>query len=411
MTIDPKLVYTLPPAKLALARSLYHWRTAMDFLSPLWDIVVLLAILNFRWAAGMRDWAVSVTSRRWLQGLLFLPPLLLLLTLLDLPLSLAAHHVSLEYGQSIQPWESWWLDWSKGLALDLVSGTLTLSVVFAIIRASRRWWLWLWLLSLPVQLLVVFILPVVVDPIFNHFEPLSKSDPALVEQLERVVAKTGVDVPPSRMYLMKASEKVTTDNAYVTGFGASKRVVVWDTTIKSVPTDEVLLIFGHELGHYVLHHIQRGLILGSIFSFFFLWAGFHLARYWARRYGPRWRLASMEDWAAAALVLLVFSILMFLADPLGNAISRWQEHQADVFGQEVVHGIVADPQTVNAQAFQRMGEQSLDYPYPNPFVVFWTYSHPPLGERESFAANYDPWQPGKHPRFFSRDGQLLAHRF
>jgi STE24 endopeptidase len=210
---------------------------------------------------------------------------------------------------------------------------------------------------------------------------------------------------------MKASEKVTSANAYVTGFGASKRVVVWDTTIKSAPTDEVLLVFGHELGHYVLHHIRRGLILSSFFSFFFVWAGFHLARYWARRYGPRWDLASVEDWAAVALVLLVFSILMFLAEPLGNAISRRQEHQADVFGQEVVHGIVADPQTVNAQSFQRMGEQSLDYPYPNRFVVFWTYSHPPLSERESFAANYDPWQPRKHPRFFTKAGKLLAPGF
>jgi STE24 endopeptidase len=409
--MDPMLVYHLPPAKLALSRSLYHWRTAMDFLAPLWSMLVLLGILNFRWAAGLRNWAVSVTSRLWLQGILFLPPLLLLIALLDLPPDIVAHHVSLEYGQSIQAWGSWSLDWSKGLALDLVSGTLILSVAFAIIRASRRWWLWIWLLSLPVQLLVVFLLPVVVDPIFNHFEPLSKSNPALVEQLERVVAKTGTDIPPSRMYLMKASEKVTSANAYVTGFGASKRVVVWDTTIKSAPTDEVLLIFGHELGHYVLHHIRRGLILGSIFSFFFLWAGFHLARFWARRYGPRWHLAYMEDWAAAALALLVFGLLTFLAEPLGNAISRGQEHQADVFGQEVVHGIVADPQTVNAQSFQRLGEQSLDYPYPNSFVVFWTYSHPPLSKRESFAANYDPWQPGKHPRYFNLDGQLLSSQY
>ena len=369
----------------------------------------MIGILSFRQAARLRDWAASITARKWQQGFCFLPPLLLLISLLFLPLSMISHRVSLEYGQSIQGWASWFLDWSKALLLDLLLGTVALSVVFAVIRASRRWWLWIWLLSLPAQLLVVFILPVVIDPLFNHFEPLSKSNPALVAQLERVVDKTGVQIPPSRMYLMRASEKVTSANAYVTGFGASKRVVVWDTAIKSAPTDEILLIFGHELGHYVLNHIQQGLILGSLFSLFFIWIGFFIARLLVQRFGPRWHIASLEDWAAAVILLLVFSILTFLAEPVGNGISRALEHQADVFGEEVVHGIVADPQKVAAQSFQRLGEQSLDYPDPNAFVVFWTYSHPGIASRESFAANYDPWQPGRHPRYFTKDGHLLKH--
>ena len=85
------------------------------------------------------------------------------------------------------------------------------------------------------QLLVVFVLPLVVDPMFNHFEPLAKTHPVLVRQLERVVGKTGVSIPPSRMFLMNASEKYTSSNAYVTGFGSSQRVVVWDTTIQELP--------------------------------------------------------------------------------------------------------------------------------------------------------------------------------
>ncbi len=403
------LVYTLPPATLARSRSLYRWRTGLDFVSSAWSMLILLALLNFRQAARLGDWAVSITRRKWSQGFCFFPVLLLLIALLFLPLGVVAHHVSLEYGQSVQGWASWFFDWSKALLLNLFSGTLVLSVVFAVIRRSRRWWLWIWLLSLPAQLLVVFILPVVIDPLFNHFEPLSRSNPVLVQHLEEVIAKTGVHIPPSRMYLMRASDKVTSANAYVTGFGASKRVVVWDTAIKSLPTDEILVVFGHELGHYVLNHIRRGLILGSLFSFLFLWIGFRIAHLLLRRYGDCWRVASLEDWGAAAILLLVFSILTFVAQPLGNGISRVQEHQADVFGEEVVHGVVADPQRAAAESFQRLGEQSLEYPYPNSFVVFWTYSHPPIAARESFAANYDPWQPGEHPRFFTKDGHLRAH--
>jgi STE24 endopeptidase len=398
----PQLIYSLPPGELARARSLYHWRTALDFGGSLWGMLVLLAVLNFRWAAGLSRWTASVTPSLWLQGLCFAPLILLLLSLLHLPLSVLGHHISLSYGQSIQGWVSWFADWGKALLLDLVSGTLILSVLFALIRKSPRWWLWLWGLSLPLQLLVVFVLPLVVDPLFNHFQPLAQTHPELVQQLERVVSKTGVSIPPARMFLMKASEKYTSSNAYVTGFGSSQRVVVWDNTIKSSPPDEILLIFGHELGHYVLHHIERGLAMGAILSLFFLWAGFHLARFLVGRYGPRWHVASLEDWAATGVLLLVLSILSFLAEPIANGISRAQEHQADVFGIEVVHGIVADPRRVDAASFQRLGEQSLEYPYPSPLVVFWTYTHPPIAAREAFSADYDPWKPGGRPRYFSK---------
>jgi STE24 endopeptidase len=394
--------YTLPPATLEKARSLYYWRTGLDFGSTFWSVLVLLFLLHFRWASRLAAWAGSISRKPWLRGLCFAPVFLLILSLFHLPLSILGHHISLSYGQSVQGWASWFLDYAKALLLDMVSGAFVLSLVFALIRHSRRWWLWLWLISLPLQVVVVFVLPIVVDPMFNHFEPLAKTDPALVQQLERVVQKTGTSIPPSRMFLMKASEKYTSSNAYVTGFGSSRRVVVWDNTIKSSPTDEILLVFGHELGHYVLHHIERGLVIGAAVSLVFLWIGAHLAELSIRRYGPGWHIASLEDWGATAVLMLVLSILTFFAEPIGNGISRMQEHQADVFGQEVVHGIVSDPQTVNAQSFQRLGEQALEYPYPSPFVVFWTYTHPPIADREAFAASYNPWQPGTQPQYFSK---------
>jgi STE24 endopeptidase len=402
LTAIPKLVYSLPPGELERARSLYHWRTGLDFGSTLWSVLVLLALLNFRWAASLGAWAASVTAKPWMQGLCFAPVFLLLLTLFDLPIAILRHDISLSYGQSIQSWGSWFVDWGKALMLDLISGTVVLSVLFMLIRKSRRWWLWLWVVSLPMQVLVVFVLPLVVDPMFNHFEPLAQTNPALVQKLEQVVDKTGVSIPPARMFLMNASEKYTSSNAYVTGFGSSRRVVVWDNTIKHSPPDEILLVFGHELGHYVLHHIERGLAIGAVLSFFFLWIGSRLARFLVLRYGLRWQIASLEDWGATAVLLLVLTILTFVAEPIGNSISRAQEHQADVFGSEVVRGIVAEPQRVGAQSFQRLGEESLEYPYPSPFVVFWTYTHPPIAEREAFAANYAPWRQGAQPRYFSK---------
>lgn len=399
-----ELRYSLPPAKLRRAHHLYLWETALSFAGSVWGILFLIGILEFHWAVRLRDFVLKAVRQKWLSNLCFFALLLLLISLLELPLEILAHHVSLSFDQSVERWPAWFADWGKSLALSVIFGTIALVVVFALIRASsRRWWFWVWLISLPAQILVIFVLPVLISPLFYRFEPLEASHPQLVRQLERVIARTNVRIPPSRIFLMRASAKVTGANAYVTGFGPSKRVVVWDTTIKTCPEDEILVIFGHELGHYVLHHIQRGMVLAAIISFFLIWIGYYLVLLLVRRCGVRWRLHSLDDCASAAALLLVLAVLSFLAEPIANGISRTQEHEADVFGEEVVHGIVPHPRRVMAQAFQRLGEQSLAYPSPNSFVVFWLYTHPPIAAREAFAASYDPWLPGHTPRYFKKN--------
>ena len=117
-----------------------------------------------------------------------------------------------------------------------------------------------WLAALPILLFVLFISPWFIDPLFNTFQPLDIRYPALAAEIEKVVRRAGLDIPQDRVFLMEASKKTNDVNAYVTGFGASKRVVVWDTTIQKLTTDETLFIFGHEAGHYVLHHIRDGFL-------------------------------------------------------------------------------------------------------------------------------------------------------
>jgi Zn-dependent protease with chaperone function len=323
--------------------------------------------------------------------------------LIGLPADAISHAVSLHYGLSIQPWPGWLGDWALTSLLLLLFGTLALSCLYALMRHSRRrWWLWFWLLTLPVEVLGIFAVPIFIDPLFNHFSPLEKRDPALVAQLERVVARGGIDIPPSRMYLMDASAKSTGVNAYVTGFGSSKRIVVWDTALKLPSTDEILFIYGHEQGHYVLRHIMKGLIFSVGVIFVFYWIAYRLLLWLVLRYGDKWRIRSMDDWASAGLVLLLMTVLSFVSEPMANAFSRMIEHQADVYGQEVIHGLVADPQAVATEDFQRLGEIWLDDPSPNRFVEWWTYSHPSTSERMRFAAEYDPWVDGREPRYFRK---------
>jgi Zn-dependent protease with chaperone function len=312
------------------------------------------------------------------------------LILIGLPVSLYMHTVNLRYGLSVEPWAMWWGDVGKSAALTIIFGTIALSVLYALIRHSpRRWWLWFWVICLPVEVVAVFLIPIVIDPMFNHFSPLEKVDPALVQQLEKVAARGGLDIPPSRMFVMDASAKVTGPNAYVTGFGASKRIVVWDTTIRKVPLDEILAIYGHEQGHYVLHHIQKGMAFSAVVMLAFFWFAYLLFTWLVGRFGGKWRIPSVADWSSLGTLLLVVTVLSFFADPVGNAFSRHIEHQADVYGEQVIHGVVSNPQATMAESFQRLGELWLDLPDPNPFVVFWTYSHPPTASRMRFAAEYE----------------------
>jgi Zn-dependent protease with chaperone function len=400
--------YSLPPDKLAKAITLNRIRIALDIGGSLWGLAVLWLLLATRWAAALASWTERVFSRRWMQGLLYFAVFILITTLAGLPLDLFGHAVSRHYGISVQGWWSWLGDLAKGLGLSLLLAAPVLLLFNWVVRVSpRRYWLWAWLVTLPLMLLSVFASPLL-DPVFNKFEPLAKTHPALVVKLETVVARTGTRIAPDRMFLMKASAKSNGLNAYVTGIGATKRFVMWDTATDRLPDDEVLFLFGHESGHYVLNHLPKGMVCSAVGTFFVFWISAGIACGLARRYGVRWQLYSLESSAPLAsrqgflVLLFALSVVGLVLQPVGNAYSRSIEHEADVYGQEAIHGLVADPQKTAVSAFNHLGEAWLEDPNPSPFVEFWEYSHPSVQHRAEFALHYDPWANGGRGRFFAR---------
>ncbi len=397
--------YTLPPEKLAKAVVLGRTFTTFEFVHEGWNILQLVLFLSLGIAAWMQRVAVARSSNRWLQGAVFCFLLLALHTLLNLPLQIYGHHVVMKYGLSIQGWGSWALDLLKSLAVFYLLGTLGVMGFFWTVRRSpQRWWLWFAGLVSVAIVAGAFATPYVYDPLFNKFTPMQKTNPELVAELEKVVARggKGISIPPERMFIMKASDKVTTTNAYVTGFGGSKRVVVWDTSLASGNRDDVLAIFAHEMGHYVLGHVALGMGLSMLSLVLEFWLGYRAARWLIRRFGERWQVGTQQDWAALVVFLLVLAVFSFLTEPVANGVSRWMEHNADVYGQEALHGIVADPAAVTAASFQHLGEQALDDPKPEEWVELWLDTHPSIGKRAAFAKHYDPWGVGEKPKYFER---------
>jgi STE24 endopeptidase len=392
--------YSLPPDRAAKAIRYAQARHRLYFVEVGYELILLLLFLKWRVGPGLRDLAERAGHSRFLQALIFAPLFQLALGVLMLPTSIVGHWLSRAYGQSIQGWASWVWDWGKSEVIALAVGTFLIWLLYAGIRASpRRWWLYAWLASLPIIVTTIFLVPLLIEPLFFHFEPLATTRPELAAELERVVMHAGQSIPESRMFEMEASSKLNTLNAYVTGLGASSRVVVWDTTIARMSTPEIVFIFGHEMGHYVLGHIRDGIIFAAAMLFVCLFVGFHLFKGALHRWGGSWGISGQDDWASLTVLFLLVALFSFVITPIDAAYSRHLEHQADQYGLEVVHGIIPDVPDVAAQSFQILGDVDLEEPSPSWLVKMWFYDHPPIAERILFAHTYNPWAKGESPEF------------
>ena len=381
--------YTLPPELYAKALALARTQYLEYFGIAACTALVLYLVLRLRIGSRLRDVAESCSSRLPLQTAIFVPLLLVSLGLATLPWLIYGHHVSLELGISVEHWAPWLWDWTKDQLVSIVIGTPIAWLFCVIVRRSpRRFWLWFWLASLPLMIAGVYLAPLVLDPMFNLFEPLARTHPELVAPIEKILRNARVAIPEDHLFEMIASEKTNALNAYTTGFGSSKRVVLYDTIIQKEPLPELMTTFGHELGHYALHHILWGLVLGAALLLIGMYVGYSFVEAVLRHYGERLSIRSAGDLAALPLFLLFAVAASFLTDPLTNAVSRVIEHQADAYALEVTLGVVAEPGNAAARAFQTEGETDLALPDPNPVIVWWMYTHPPVRDRLRFCLSW-----------------------
>src|SRR5260370_15315951 len=219
--------YTLSHERQVKAVAYSRAGYTLYFVSYFLGGIFLFLILRLGRAAKFRNIAENASDKQWIQGLAFVPLLFLTLGVLNLPLRLYWHALSLHYEQSVQGWGSWLWDWTKGQFLNTAFGIVVVLILFAVMRRSpRRWWLYFWFPAVLILLGLIVISPLLIDPLFNKFEPLGKDYPDLVASIEKLTKHAGVPIPPDRMFLMAASRKTNAIDAYVTGLGASKRVVI-----------------------------------------------------------------------------------------------------------------------------------------------------------------------------------------
>jgi Zn-dependent protease with chaperone function len=412
--------YTLSPAQEAQAIAYARARHELYFFDAAYSLLLLILLLQLRVAVKFREIAVRAGNNSFAQTIIFVPLLLLTIDVLSLPTAIWSHWLALKYQQSIEGWGSWLVDWVKGEAVEVAIGVVLVWILYAVIRKSpRRWWLYFWVAAVPLIILGAVAEPLIVEPLFFKFTPLANSQPHLTERIESVVKRAGLEIPPSRMFVMNASSKLKAVNAYASGLGATKRVVVWDTSLQRMTEDEILFVFGHEMGHYVLGHVRDGILFSCGVLVFFLYLAYRILHRMLVRWGEAWGIRGATgagstwsppegDLASLPVLILLLTVFGFLFTPISNAYSRYLEHQADQYGLEVIHGLVPDAPVVAAHAFQVLGEVDLEEPNPSTAVKFWFYNHPPLDERMRFAQTYDPWSQGHAPEFVTGTGSTWS---
>jgi Zn-dependent protease with chaperone function len=374
------------PSEKAL--SYYRSGIVLSVVTALWGLLIPALFLFTGFSARIRDWAKSIGKTWFLVIGIYFAIFLIINFALDLPLSYYQGYVRQHaYGLSNQTFGKWFRDELIGLGLGIVVGFLFLWIPYLLIKKSpQRWWLYTGLLAVPFLILSILIQPVWIAPLYNQFGPMKNKE--LEAKILHLAERAGIE--GGRVYEVAKSEDTKALNAYVTGFGATKRIVLWDTIIKKMDEDELLFVMGHEMGHYVLGHVWKTIIFLSLLIIAALYAIHRTAGWLINKYHQRFGFTELSDVAALPLKILLFSIFFLIIAPVALAFSRHNEHEADRFGLEITRNNRAA-----ATAFVKLQQENLAVPRPNIIIKLWEASHPPLGERIDFANEYRPWEKGE----------------
>ena len=287
--------------------------------------------------------------------------------------------IEAKYGFNTKTLKIWISDLVKSVLVMAVLGTLLLSALLMMVKyAGQNWWLWAWAFFLSFQILMTILYPTVIAPLFNKFTPLG--DPDLQSGIEKLAAGQSLDI--KGIFQMDASRRTRHTNAYFTGLGKAKQIVLFDSLIEAHGPDEILAVLAHEIGHLKKNHIKKQLGLISLVSLFLFFLASKLLTY--ELLYKSFGFSIMPYYVGLFLVGVLWEPVGFFLAPLGMAISRKFERQADFYSYKILN--TAKPLT---KALKKMAKDNFSNLQPHPLYVWFNYSHPPLLERIKYLEAFD----------------------
>ncbi len=380
----------MPPAERARSNAYFeggYWLLLWDFLST---VVVMWLLLRFRWSARMRDLAERITRFRPLQTALYWVQFVIVVFVLTFPLTVyESYFRERKYGLLNQTFGPWMRDQAVGLAVAVVLGGILMVPLFGLVRRlGKSWWVWGAALAIVFLAFVSLIAPVYISPLFNKYTKLQ--DSRIKDPILSMARANGI--PATDVYEFDASRQSNRVSANVSGFAGTERISLNDNLLKRCTLPEIETTMGHEMGHYVLNHEYKGLVMFGVvmvigFAFLNWFINFGLARW-----GETWGIRGMTDVAVLPLAIIGLSVYFFLMTPVTNTITRTMEFEADMYGLN--SGRQPDGE---ANVDLMLGEyRKLE---PGPFEEFIFFDHPSGRTRITAAMR---WK-AEHPETASQE--------
>jgi STE24 endopeptidase len=320
----------MPPPERARSNSYFeggYWLLVWDFLST---VIVMWGLLRFRWSMRMRDLAERITRFRPLQTALYWVQFIIVTSLVTFPLSVyEGYFREHKYGLLNQSFGPWLREQAIALVVSILLGGILVMLLFGIVRRlGKNWWVWGSVVSILFLMFVSLIAPVYIFPLFNTYTKLQ--DAHIKDPILSMARANGV--PATDVYEFDASRQSNRVSANVSGFAGTLRISLNDNLLNRCTLPEIETTMGHEMGHYVLNHAYKGVVMFGVvtvlgFAFLSWFINFGILRW-----GESWGIRGMTDVAALPLAVIGLSVYFFLLTPVTNTITRTMEFEADMYG-------------------------------------------------------------------------------
>ena len=348
-------------------------KTQLSMLSALFEAMLLLAFTMGGGLQLLADWSLSSFTNSYAQSMAIIVAVLVLTSILETPFSLYSTFVlEARFGFNKMTLKLYLLDTVKGLLIGSLLGLpLLLAVLWMMARMGDNWWLYVWSVWVSFSLLLLFIYPSFIAPLFNKFQPLE--DASLKARIEALLQRCGFTA--QGLFVMDGSKRSTHGNAYFTGFGKTKRIVFFDTLIARLTPDEIDAVLAHELGHFKRRHVLKRIVLTFAISLGFLWLLSQLmqADWFYSGLGVNTHSTAM----ALLLFFMVLPVFSFLLQPISSAYSRKHEFEADAYAAQQT--AASDLVTALVKLYQDNAATLT----PDPLYSTFYSSHPPAMVRIS----------------------------
>lgn len=367
--------------ELMLSEEYSKIRNLLFFLSTPFEWLIYFLILLFGFSKAFKNWADSSTKYKLLQKAIYLIWLSFFAFLATFPLNYISYSFSKTYHISTQSFPSWMKDELIDFWINYGTWLIIVPVIYWLMRKSKkRWWLYAWLLSIPFTIFMMFLQPVVIDPLYNDFYPLKN------KELETKILTMAdqAHIPAKHVFEVNMAEKTNSMNAYVTGIGSNARIVLWDTTLNRLNDRQILFIMAHEMCHYVEKHIYFGIAGYLLLSLIGLYLADRLMDLVIAKWGKELKIPNKRDIRSLPLFFMIISILMFAASPLTNLASRYEESRADNYAIRMTK----DPAAA-ISSFQELTKSGLSQVNPPLLVKIFRYDHPTMLERISMLEEFE----------------------